>query len=82
MNTKAMSMDTLAVMNAATGTGEVATPAHDVRLVVLENRAERTDFFARLHICPNGSTLGRRWETLSYLILWGCGWLGVALCLL
>jgi hypothetical protein len=82
MNTKAMSMEILPVMNAATGTGKVATPTQNARLVLLENLAERTECFGRLGAWPYGPTLGKRWETLSYLILWGCGWLGVALCLL
>ena len=82
MNTKAMSMEILPVMNTATRTGEAVMPPQHVRLVLLENLAERTDPFARLRVWPDGPTLGKRWETLSYLILWGCGWLGVALCLL
>lgn len=82
MNTKAMSMEILPVMNAATGTGEVAVTVQRRRLIVPENLSTRLAPFARLRIWTNGATLGRRWETLSYLVLWGCGWLSVALCLL
>jgi len=31
---------------------------------------------------PKGDQTGEFWETLSYLTLWLCGWIGIGLCFL
>jgi len=75
-------MDIMPAMRPAIGGPRVEGTSARVRLVLFEHTAANAGACRRL-ACPAPQLgLAEDWETLSFLALWICGWVGVVLSLL